>query len=87
LDLEEIVKMKNCNGFLKLPFIPPYMPFVLFLFWWLFWILFYIFYSPFYFFVFLFSPHKSEKSKIKFFEKKSSNVDRNLTSKESTKNE
>lgn len=69
------------KGFIKLSFLPDYMPIGLYLFYWLFCLCFYIFYLPIYFTLWLFSPYHSQKAKIRFFARKQSEVDRNLTNK------
>jgi hypothetical protein len=68
-------------GFVKLKFVPPYFPVGLLLFYWAFFVLFYVFYLPVYFLLWLFSPYKSKKSRLRPFARKTSDSKRDLTSK------
>ena len=74
-------------GFVKLSFLPAFFPVVLLPFYWIFFLLFYIFYLPVYFVLWIFSPYRYRKSRIKPFEKKPSCIKRDLTSKTVAKEE
>ena len=63
----------------KLKFVPDYFPILLLPVYWIFWICFYIGYLPVFSIVLLFSPYRSKKDLLAFYEKKASKVKRDLT--------
>lgn len=68
--------------FIKLKFLPDYFPLILYPFYWLFLLSFYILYIPIYIIIWLFSPYKSKRSLIRYYNRKASKSNRVIVDEE-----